>query len=102
MANTILMKKQYQDLFAANEQEKQKCTRTTRRTIPQRGITCQEAKNLTRQSTSLLNSSVEQLTTQSEELIQMSSRSCSEASQRCSNCNMPEHKRTKCPQSSVA
>ncbi|PGG95108.1 hypothetical protein AJ79_10256, partial [Helicocarpus griseus UAMH5409] len=46
MVNATIMKKQYQNIFAANEKEKQKCKRSTHRISREESLTREEAQNL--------------------------------------------------------
>ena len=93
MVNATIMKKQYQDIFAANEKEKQKHKRSSRRIQHEGGLTRKEAQGL------IISSAepVEQPVMQSSESTAPELAAHSRAPPRCSNCNTLGHKRTHCP-----
>ncbi|EEH39525.2 hypothetical protein PAAG_08794 [Paracoccidioides lutzii Pb01] len=96
MISITILKKQYQDIFNVNEIKKQKQTRSRCQIQHAGGLTRQEDQNLIIPSAAL----VEQSVIQPSEPAVSGPRPHSGASQQCSNCNLPGHKRTRCPQSS--
>ncbi|PGG96746.1 hypothetical protein AJ79_09474, partial [Helicocarpus griseus UAMH5409] len=97
MVNATIMKKQYQDIFAANEKEKQKCKRSRRQIQHDRGLTREEAQSLTITPAEPVELSAIQCT----EPPPPGSTSRSRAPPRCSNCGSHGHRRTRCPNPSV-
>jgi hypothetical protein len=93
MVNASLMKKQYQDIFTANEKEKQKRQRSNRRIQHEGGLTREEVQNLIIPSTE----SIEQPVIQSTESLPSNSASSLRAPPTCSNCHIVGHRRTNCP-----
>ncbi|PGH07543.1 hypothetical protein AJ79_06278 [Helicocarpus griseus UAMH5409] len=87
------MKKQYQDIFSANEKEKQKRKRSTHRIPHEGGLTREEAQNLVIPPAE----PVEQPVIQPPEPAAPEPAPHSRAPPRCSNCGSHSHKRTRCP-----
>jgi hypothetical protein len=92
MIQAAIMKKQYQDLFAMHEKEKQKRQRSKKKLQHEGGITREEARDLIR-------SRDEAIQTPGNEAVQ----STAEASQprrrappKCSNCGIVGHSRVRC------
>nr|KMM67294.1 hypothetical protein CPAG_03629 [Coccidioides posadasii RMSCC 3488] len=85
MVNATIMKKQYQDIFAANEKEKQKRTRSKHRIQCEGGLTREEIAE------------VEQSVTQLSEPAASEPASRSRVPPRCTNCHISGHTRRSCP-----
>lgn len=97
MITASVMKKQYQNIFALNEKEKQKCTRSRRLIQHEEGLTREEAQNFISPS----NPSVESIAIQSYKPEAPASRPRLRAPQRCSNCGTIGHTRIRCPNPSI-
>ena len=93
MVSATIMKKQYQDIFAANEKEKQKRKRSSRRIQREGGLTREEAQD----PTTLPDEPVEQPVIQTPAPPPPEPMPRSRAPPRCSNCNTLGHIRTGCP-----
>ncbi|EDN06147.1 conserved hypothetical protein [Histoplasma mississippiense (nom. inval.)] len=94
MVSAMVMKKQYEDIFNANEKEKQKRKRSTRRIPSAGGLTRNEAQNLIIPAAE----PVEQPVIQHSVPAAPEPRPRIRAPQRCSNCNTVGHTRIRCPQ----
>ncbi|EDN10859.1 conserved hypothetical protein [Histoplasma mississippiense (nom. inval.)] len=94
MVSAMVMKKQYEDIFNANEKEKQKRKRSTRRIPSAGGLTRNEAQNLIIPAAE----PAEQPVIQHSVPAAPEPRPRIRAPQRCSNCNTVGHTRIRCPQ----
>ncbi|PGG94927.1 hypothetical protein AJ79_10357, partial [Helicocarpus griseus UAMH5409] len=85
--------KQYQDIFAANEKEKQKHKRSTHRIPHEEGLTREEAQDL------IISPAepVEQPINQPPEPAAPEPAPRSQAPPRCTNCQIVGHTRRSCP-----
>jgi hypothetical protein len=103
MVNAAIMKKQYDELFAANEKEKKKRQRSKKRIQHSGGITREEAQELirSRDEATGIQSRDEATGIQINNAVQ-STTGVSQPRQRapptCSNCHTVGHKRTQCPE----
>lgn len=104
MVNATIMKKQYQDIFNANEIEKQKRKRSRRR-IQQEvgGLTSEEVQSLLAPLAAPTEPAepVEQPVIQPREPLPSEPAPRRRAPHRCSNCNTLGHTRLRCPQPRV-
>jgi hypothetical protein len=99
MVSATIMKKQYQDIFNANETEKQKRTRSRARIQQQvGGLTSEEVQHILDSPAGAAEpaEAVEQLATQSGEPAASTPLARQRVPQRCSKCGIPGHKRTSC------
>jgi hypothetical protein len=97
MVTASVMKKQYQDIFASSEKEKQKQTRFKRLIQHEGGLTREEAQSLIPSSNIPVESTVSQLYKAEPPVLQPRSR----ALQKCSNCGTVGHTRRICPNPSL-
>jgi hypothetical protein len=96
MNELSIIRKEVHDLRAANEKEKQKRRRSTRRIAHEGGLTRQEAQDLM-QSQNQLSNPVANNSTGPAEAERVASQPRVRAQFRCSNCNILGHRRNQCP-----
>ncbi|EFW17853.1 conserved hypothetical protein [Coccidioides posadasii str. Silveira] len=97
MVSATIMKKQYQDIFAANEKEKQKRKRSRRQIQHEGGLTREEAQALIIPPAEV----VELPAIQPSEAPASEPARRSRAPSRCTNCQIVGHTRRSCPNPSV-
>ena len=88
--------KEVHDLRAANEKEKQKRRRSTKRIAHEGGLTRQEAQDLV-QSQNQANQSSQPVANEAAQSEPAASQLRVRAQFRCSNCNILGHRRNQCP-----
>ncbi|KKA16979.1 hypothetical protein T310_9385, partial [Rasamsonia emersonii CBS 393.64] len=94
MIQAAIMKKQYQDLFAAHEKEKQKRQRSKKKIHHEGGITREEAQDLMRSRDQVVEPPVNDPPQSQLPASQPRQR----APQKCSNCGIVGHTRVRCPE----
>ena len=97
MVTASVMKKQYQDIFASNEKEKQKRARSRRLIQHEGGLTREEAQSLIPPPNLPVECTVDQLYEAEPPVLQPRLR----APPKCSNCNTAGHTRRTCPKPSI-
>ncbi|KAK9578966.1 suppressor protein sef1 [Aspergillus fumigatus] len=94
MHSAAILAKENHDLRAANEVQKQKRNRSTRRILRTDGLTIQEARDLINSPNQAIEASN---STPAEPPPPASTPSSSRAPPRCTNCFQIGHRRTQCP-----
>jgi hypothetical protein len=98
MIQAAIMKKQYQDLFAAHEKEKQKRQKSKKRIQHEGGITREEAQDLIRSR----DQPVEAPVNDPPQSQLPASPARIRAPPRCSDCHTVGHRRNQCPNRNVS
>jgi hypothetical protein len=98
MIQAAIMKKQYQDLFAVHEKEKQKRQKSKKRIQHEGGITREEAQGLIRSR----YQPVEAPVNDSPQSQLPASPARIRAPPRCSDCHTVGHRRNQCPNRNVS
>ena len=97
MITASVMKKQYQDIFASNEKEKQKCASSRRLIQHEGGLKREEAQSLIPPPNLPVECMVDQLYEAQPPVLQLQL----QAPPKCSNCITAGHTRRTCPKPSI-